>query len=206
MGKMNKIKSAVAGAALALGSASASAVPIQWTVGSGGNGHWYDYVSTPVDWNDALSAAAALTHNTMAGYLATVTSAAEGDFIFGNVNTTFGWAGGNDNVTEGEWRWVTGPEAGQVFWNGGPGGSAPGGAFANWDGGEPNNCCGGENFLQINWNVTAWNDHGGPGNAGQTNGYYVEFADANNVPLPGVVGLLGLGLLVMGVARRGLPR
>jgi hypothetical protein len=57
-----------------LAAASASALPIQWTVGSGGNDHYYDAVSAPagISWSQALVAAFSA-----GGYLATITSSAE---------------------------------------------------------------------------------------------------------------------------------
>ena len=32
---------------------SATALPIQWTPASGGNGHWYEVIDEPVDWHTA---------------------------------------------------------------------------------------------------------------------------------------------------------
>ena len=58
----------------------AYAVPVQWDVGSGGNGHIYDVVlvGSPMTWDDARAAALALGP----GWdLATITSAAESTFV-----------------------------------------------------------------------------------------------------------------------------
>ena len=73
------MKKTVAGIALAslLGLGAAQAAPVQWTVASGGNGHWYEAISSPnTSWTAARAAAEA-----RGGYLATITSAAENTFV-----------------------------------------------------------------------------------------------------------------------------
>jgi hypothetical protein len=49
------------------------------------------------------------------GYLANITSQAEHDFLRGKLTGT-GWIGGADTDQEGYWRWMDGPESGQIFW------------------------------------------------------------------------------------------
>jgi hypothetical protein len=76
------------------------------------------------------------------GYLATVTSAEENQFLFNLMTSsgfaTGGWLGGSDAANEGTWIWTGGAEAGTVFWNGLSDGSAPADQYTNWEVGEPN--------------------------------------------------------------------
>lgn len=188
--------------ALSVGLASpAYAVPIYWDPLAGGNGHYYDYVSTATTWDAAFAAAAASSHLGLAGYLATVTSAAEQSFIVANVTGVTAWLGANDRAVEGVWRWLNGPELGSIFY--GPG--APVGAFAFWSGGEPNDCCGGEDDLVINWGAGgSWNDIGLPAFPTYFVGRVVEYSDIAAVPEPATLLLVGGGLLA--AARRRFVR
>lgn len=76
------------------------------------------------------------------GYLATVTSAEENQYLYNLMansgQNTGGWLGGSDTASEGTWVWGGGAEAGTVFWNGLADGSAPAGQYENWEVGEPN--------------------------------------------------------------------
>ena len=102
------------------------------------------------------------------GHLANITSQAENDFVNalapGNA-----WIGGSDAAVEGEWRWTSGPEAGQQFWQGAAGGTTVGGLYARWGGGEPNNS-GAENFVHMRPDGF-WNDLAG----GASYNYVIEW-------------------------------
>jgi hypothetical protein len=174
--------------AVGLGAATgALAAPIQWA----GNGHWYEYVGDQVTWDAAFAAANGASFMGMQGYLATVTSAGENLFVSGDAaGGQLSWLGGSDNGAEGNWTWRNGPENGQAF------------TFTNWNAGEPNNCCGGENYLHTNFAVFAgWNDHGGPAFPNQSNGYVIEYS-ANVVPEPETYALMLAGLGLMGLLAR----
>jgi len=112
------------------------------------NGHWYkaadigDYRT----WSDARAAAILA-----GGYLATITSFNENQFVSGlQTSVQHIWIGASDSAQEGVWRWMDGPEAGQQFWQGV---AAPSGIpimAAYWGGGEPNDFAPGEDFAYIN--------------------------------------------------------
>lgn len=103
------------------------------------------------------------------GHLANITSQLENDFVNalapGNA-----WLGGSDTAVEGTWVWTSGPEAGQQFWQGAAGGFAPGGAYENWGGGEPNNSGGNEDHFHMRADGF-WNDQ----NAGTSYNYIIEW-------------------------------
>ena len=76
------------------------------------NQHFYSrqYCSPACDWGEAIKRCA-LTSNDyfgLAGYLVTLTSPSENDFILDK--NLSGLTGGTDNAVEGDWVWVTGPE------------------------------------------------------------------------------------------------
>lgn len=183
--------------ALLLGVAAAGtalANPVQWTLASGGNGHWYEYISTNVTAQNAFVAAGAATFSGLTGYLATVTSTEENRFVSATVaQGALAWLGGSDSTKEGTWVWMVGPEAGQAF------------TFSAWGVGEPNDFNGGEDFVHTNFCGTGcWNDHGGPGTSvGQANGYIIEYsARTTNVPEPMTLALVLPALLGAAYASR----
>lgn len=198
------VRRAALGVALAMTASAALAAPVLWDTASGGNGHWYE-IRAAATWADALAAADASTHLGLDGYLVTLTSLAEEQFIYSNVSTATYWFAGSDTETEGVWKWMAGPELGQVFWTGGPGGAAPSGAYANWFAGEPNQFGGNEDFALANWSGLSWND-----GQGEPWAYVVEYSRApgvGGVPEPGTWALMLLGFAGAGamLRRRGSP-
>ncbi|MFS4491425.1 C-type lectin domain-containing protein [Maribacter sp. 2308TA10-17] len=169
--------------------------------------HYYEFISAPgISWTDAEIAASNRTYFGLQGYLATLTSQAEADFS-GQQASGFGWIGANDVNVEGEWRWVTGPEAGTQFWNGAAGGTEL--TFANWNGGEPNDypnnaVPGEENYAHIadasvirgGAPVGSWNDlpNGGGGGAYAAQGYVVEYGGTAGDPVLNITATTSLNI------------
>ncbi len=145
--------------------------------------HYYRFVtSTNITWTNARTAAASQNYFGLTGYLLTIMCQAENDLAFNSINQD-GWIGASDAANEGDWRWVTGPEAGTQFWSGNGSGSPVGGNYNNWYSGEPNNDLGNEDYAHF-WNTAGagqWNDY--PNTPSAMVGYYVEFN--GNIPVTG---------------------
>ncbi|MCA8933299.1 MAG: C-type lectin domain-containing protein [Rhodospirillaceae bacterium] len=102
-------------------------------------GHRYEHFDAPTDWVTAAEACAAL-----GGYLATITSPQENQAIHTLARDCGGygcWIGAAETGTEGAFSWITGEP-----WT-----------YANWDSGEPNEYCPGEDFAHIRQSGR-WND------------------------------------------------
>ena len=136
--------------------------------------HFYEYVSGNISWTNSYTAASAKSYFGRAGYLATMMSEAENNFIwklmandawmgasddYGYINTAKGsTVYANQLAAEGKWHWVTGPEKGQNFSNGNtPSTTLVSGMYHKWAGGEPNGTS--EAFGQFySSNNGQWND------------------------------------------------
>ena len=149
-------------------------------------GHYYEYVpSIGITWTSARTAAENRFYFGLKGYLATITSAEEAQ-LSGEQAAGAGWIGGSDAETEGVWKWVTGPEAGTVFWNGLANGSSPN--FAFWNTNEPNQA-GDEDYTHVTAPGVgipgSWNDLSNVGNDFgdyQPKGYIVEYGGTPGDP------------------------
>jgi len=78
------------------------------------NNHLYQYVAGSYTWSQAKTAAEAMTAYGATGYLATITTSTENDFVYQRILGD-GWLGATDADVEDTWVWATGPEAGTAF-------------------------------------------------------------------------------------------
>jgi FG-GAP-like repeat/Lectin C-type domain len=140
------------------------------------NGHWYQavQVSSPITWQEARVAAAALVFAGQPGHLVTITSAKEQEFVASNLPVSrelYWWMGAYQDKTApdyreptGGWRWVTGEPWG----------------FTHWYPNEPNNDSNvhdvGENAAEFDAKLGSfWNDYP---NLIRIGGYIVEYDTA----------------------------
>jgi outer membrane protein OmpA-like peptidoglycan-associated protein len=208
-GTQANINAALATLSVATGNGSStSQIELTSTVDAPGlaynspTGHFYKgVVAAGVTYAQADAAAKASTYQGQRGYLVTVTSSQEQDFVNSKVNAQNVWIGGTDSAVEGVWRWDPNggsPEAGDAFWrascttsttsstcaattsysSAGSLVTDDGINYANWCNSEPNNSDsgrGGEDHLLTKWNSgTCWNDYNG-GNTNGIGGYVIEY-------------------------------
>ncbi|MDP1826249.1 MAG: IPTL-CTERM sorting domain-containing protein [Archangium sp.] len=157
-------------------------------------GHYYEFVSaSSITWTAAKTAAEGRTYFGLQGYLVTVTSAGENDFIRSKLVGT-GWMGASASIftVPRTWSWVTGPEATTDFFtqttmggfNGG--GVAIGGLYSNWDTWEPNTNAGIEQYAHF-FSDGTWNDY--DDNIGALiQGYVCEYGGMPGDPTPTLSG------------------
>jgi hypothetical protein len=187
------LKTILAALIICVAVSSVPAAPIQWPASLGGNDHYYEFVLQPeLRWTDAKTLAEGRTFNGAHGYLATVTSAGESNFMAshwperGGADQN-GWLGGwqdllapNYSEPAGGWKWVTGEP-----W-----------VYTNWHtaSGQPDNSGGSQNYIRSNadWQWDDFPDNPINPSVQYISGYFVEYT----VPEPGmlltfsVIGLL----------------
>jgi hypothetical protein len=120
---------------LAMASQAGAGVVVEWRTEDGGNGHFYELVDQRVTWPMAKAAAESMSFMGLPGHLATITSAAENEFIATNVLAgdaidIGAWIGLTDDENFGGsesfgqpnrmvdgWHWVTGEPVSFTAWN-----------------------------------------------------------------------------------------
>jgi len=196
----------VAAAAAACSATSAMAQPVEWLTSAGGNGNFFELVTTTsnITWTAARDAAALRTFGGGVGRLADASTVSQDLFVrqlalstpnafvnAGSGNSSGPWIGAlqppNSPEPVGGWTWTTG-----VPWN-----------YTNWDTGEPNNI-GNENVIHLfsrgglTPDQTGWNDLNANSPFYSVRSYVVEYV----IPAPSAATLLGLGGLMAARRRR----
>jgi hypothetical protein len=140
------------------------------------NKHFYRYVAGNVSYSTAKTNAATYSFKGKTGYMVTVTSESENNFINTNISGSNVWLAITDVVTDGIWVIDAGPESGTVIktQNGQLTGNIDG-QYNNWCSGEPNGINHSEDYAVGKWNSnTCWNDL--PNSYASVNGFVVEIS------------------------------
>jgi hypothetical protein len=146
---------------------------------NGVNGHFYKPVTATNErttYTNARARSLLTTFKGQTGYLVTITSASEDQFIQANVPVTNIWFAATDEVVEGRWVIDAGPEKGTVIKTSNPNSGNVAGQYNNWAGGEPNGYNGSENYAVTKWNGNQWNDLSN----NWSNPYVIEYGTWSN--------------------------
>ncbi len=174
------------------------------------NGNFYKLVNNGnnINWTDAKNAASSSSYFGLHGYLVTVTSAQENNFLVSLIQS-LSWLGASDSAQESIWRWVTGCEGledngqGRHFSNQqGNCGSVLGSGlsvnsnFVNWYNSEPNDNGCDEDYAHFLTNpLGMWNDYPNSSTLVNVPSYIVEYGCMPGDPLVNITGNVTINLL-----------
>jgi hypothetical protein len=121
------------------------------------NGHQYQRFDTKMTWIDAYAYC-----ESVGGYLATITSQDENDFVYSNfgIDGISIWLGGTDEESEGVWQWITGES-----WS-----------YTNWSSGAPDDAYEGQDYLWFSDSRFGKWDDGGPPHASDNSFFICEWS------------------------------
>ncbi|MHA2203891.1 MAG: lectin-like protein, partial [Candidatus Hodarchaeales archaeon] len=104
--------------------------------------HEYLLITEAKNWEDAKADCEA-----RGGHLVTITSAGENSFVYSIAGPRYVWLGLSDAQAEGNWnQWITGESC------------VVGTDYTNWNGGEPNDYGGYEDWCHMRYQDGKWND------------------------------------------------
>ena len=156
------------------------------------NGHFYVPSGTVTNWETMKTSASETSYYGRKGYLTTITSEDENNFVWQMTVYPFTWLGASDNylainnltgvttfanqnTADGNFYWLTGPESGTPFskdasWNSGPNSIAN--RYYNWSGSQPddypttNSSLNGEQDHVLMYGISGeWDDENGSNSA-----------------------------------------
>jgi len=163
------------------------------------NGHFYEFISHPnIGVGHAHQFATARTFAGTTGYLVTITSQAEQDFVRYRIapNATNLWIGASDASSEGQWQWMAGPEASL-------GSLGLASDFSPWCGGEPNDAGSGEDYAVTIWGGgNCWNDYQQEANI---QGYVVEYGNGLGPTQQSFTGVVSANVVLINAVRPSAP-
>ncbi|CUG90282.1 Hypothetical protein, putative, partial [Bodo saltans] len=138
---ISEYQNVIRGVAFTTTSPNTATRTISWAAGrrvyfSSATGHAYRFLKENLTFSGAEAGCAASAINSIEpGYLASIGSAAENNFLAYKMLVD-GWIGGSDADSPDQWSWVAGPQTGTSFWTGRSavsGGVPVNNAFTNWD-------------------------------------------------------------------------
>ena len=140
------------------------------------NKHFYRYIDGNISYTNARTNAGTYNFKGKTGYLLTITSQNEQDFVFNNTSGSNIWFAATDEVTDGTWIIDAGPEKGTILkTQNGPTAGNIAGVYNNWCSGEPNGSNHSEDYPVTKWNGgNCWNDL--PNTYATVAGYIVEIS------------------------------
>ena len=144
---------------------------------------FYEYVAGPTNWITAQANAASSTINGVGGHLVNITTQAENDLIYqmgldNGTSNAIGaggnriWLGGSDVVSDQDWVWENGAEAGIQFSNAS---ASTNNMYQNWGGGQPNNSGGAQVYATMWFNGGGDDDTWDDRNASDGHNYVIEW-------------------------------